>query len=353
MLRIQIHWFVVLVCLFSPIIQLRGQIINIDWEKALGAFSYEEAYDIILTQDDNILIVGKAFPYEGDFSECGEYGGFIALKMDTLGNIIWSRCYGGSEFSVAHAVINTSEGGFILVGETYSNDGNVTGAHGDADCWVVKLDAGGNLEWEQAFGGSDYDSGNEIIELTDGGYTVVCRSTSFDVDVIGHQGVGSNYDAWVFTLSPTGELLWSKCFGGSEDDAGYGIVQDSDGNLIITGNSFSSDGDVPENKGSTDVWVFKVDLSGEMIWSFTYGGSDSDTGYCISTAGENYYIAGSTASSDYDISGFHGGNGDCIVMKLDTEGNISYLKCYGGTKGEEFYRINIKDMRYYLQYLIS
>jgi len=163
-----------------------GQVVNIDWEKALGAVSYEEAYDILLTPDSNLLVVGKAFPYEGDFSECGEYGGFIAIKMDTLGNIIWSRCYGGSEFSAAHAVINTSDGGFILVGETYSNDGNVTGAHGIADCWVVKLDANGNLLWEQAFGGTNYDSGEEIVQLPTGDYAIIAQSQSNNGDVIGH-----------------------------------------------------------------------------------------------------------------------------------------------------------------------
>lgn len=325
------------------VLSVIGQTISIEWQKSYGGWAVEESYDMLFTPDSNILIVGVGYPVEGDFFECGEFGGFVALKIDTLANVIWSRCYGGSEYSKALSVKNTSDGGYVLTGETYSNDGDVTGAHGNADCWVVKLDAEGNLEWEHAFGGSNFDSGNEIIELIDGGYAVVCRSTSFEGDITGHHGVDNNEDAWVFTLSPTGELLWSKCFGGSEDDAGHGIVQDSDGNLVVTGYSNSSNGDVPENKGNSDVWVFKVNMSGEMIWSYTYGGSDDESGHEIEFANSAFYIAGYTASSDYDIVGYNGGNGDCVVIKLDPDGNITYLKCYGGSNGEEFYGIYIHN----------
>ncbi len=319
------------------------QLVQIDWEQAHGSISYEEAYDIILAPDSNLLVVGKAFPYAGDFSECGEYGGFVAIKMDTLGNIIWSRCYGGSEFSAAHSVINTSDGGYILVGETYSNDGDVTGTHGIADCWVVKLDADGNLLWEQAFGGSEYDGGADIVELSDGGYAVVVRSASTDGDVIGHHGIDYNYDAWVFTLSPAGELFWSKCFGGNDDEYGFGMVLDSDGNLVIAGRSHSLSGDVTENKGSSDVWVFKINTDGELIWSETFGGTGEDVGNQVEAIGTSYYIIGRVYSNDFDVTGNHGTT-DGWLLKLDTNGNMLMQKCFGGTGGEEFFGINNSSM---------
>jgi len=331
------RFVVIFYCLIS--FQNYGQVVNIDWAVPFAGSGYELSYDVVISPDTNLVIVGYASPLPGIFSECGDQGGFVAIKLDTLGNIIWSRCYGGSEGTVAKSVINTSDGGFILVGETYSDDGDITGAHGNADCWVVKLDATGNLEWEHAFGGSDFDSGEDIIELSDGGYAVVVRSASTDGDVIGHHGVEYNHDAWVFTISLSGELIWSKCFGGSDNEYGFGIIQDADNNLIIAGGSYSLSGDVTENKGNSDVWVFKINTDGELIWSETYGGSDIDQGNKIVEANNCYYIVGETSSSDFDVFGNHGSQ-DGWLLKLDASGNFLMQKCFGGTSAEEFFAVD-------------
>lgn len=342
MLLIKVNRMIALVYLILQIHQVRSQVINIDWEHALAGSGAEQAYDIVITPDSNILIVGYASPLAGVFTDCGENGGFVAVKLDTLGNIIWNRCYGGSEGAQANAVINTGDGGYLIAGYTFSSDGDVTGAHGNADCWVVKLDAVGNLEWEQAYGGTDEDVANDIIELNDIGYAVVSLTSSIDGDIIGHHGADTNYDAWIKVISTTGDIIWSKCFGGSGDDAGYGIVQDSDGNLVITGYSFSSDGDVPENKGITDVWVFKVDLSGELIWSHTYGGSQEDEGNKIKTIEDSYYVVGETYSDDLDVIGNDGGR-DAWLLKLDVDGNLILQKSLGGSHAEEFNTIEFVD----------
>ena len=332
------HWLFLTVFCMSTFTTL-CQVVNIDWAIPFAASGYEQSYDIIITADTNLLIVGYASPLPGVFSDCGENGGFIAVKLDTMGNIIWSRCYGGSEGAVANAVINTNDGGFILVGETYSSDGDVTGAHGNADCWVVKLGAEGNLEWEHAFGGSDFDSGEDIIELSDGGYAVVVRTSSTDGDVIGHHGVGYNYDAWVFTLNAEGEIYWSKCFGGSDNEYGFGIIQDADNNLVIAGGSYSLSGDVPENKGSSDVWVFKVNTDGVLIWSETYGGSETDNANKIANTNNGYFVVGETYSNDFDVIGNHGSQ-DSWLLKLDTNGSILMQKCFGGTSADEIFAID-------------
>jgi len=322
-------------------ISTNAQEVSIDWENNYGGWEYEEAHSLLITPDSNLLFAGSGFPIEGDFSTCGEYGGFIVVKTDTLGSMLWSKCYGGSNGAVVKSMINTSDGGIILVGGTYSNDGDVTGAHGNNDCWVVKLDVNGDLEWEQAYGGSDFDSGEDILELSTGGYIIVARSGSTDGDVFGHHGLDYNHDAWVFNISSTGGLIWSKCYGGDNEDRAYGIVQDNEGNLVISGNTASTDGDVEEVNGANDFWIFKITIEGNLIWSNTFGGSDSDSGNTIATLNNAYYVIGETYSDDLDVSGFHGGVRDSWLIKLDFDGNLLMQKCFGGSMADELMKVNV------------
>jgi len=135
-------------------------------------------------------------------------------------------------------------------------------------------------------------------------------------------------------------LIWSKCFGGNDDEYGFGIVQDSEGNLVIAGYSNSADGDVPENKGSTDVWVFKINTEGDLIWSETYGGSQADIANEVSFANNCYFISSWTTSNDYDVSGNHG-YGDGWLIKIDINGSLLMQKCFGGSYGEEFFSVGV------------
>ena len=135
----------------------QAQAIEVEWEKSFGGISYEDAYDIIQTPDSNILIVGEGGPWAAEFSDCGEYGGFIIVKINEDGELLWSKCYGGNEYSLAHAIINSSEGGYVVAGETYASDGDITGAHGNSDFWVIKISDTGELEWQLAVGGTSHD----------------------------------------------------------------------------------------------------------------------------------------------------------------------------------------------------
>lgn len=319
-----------------------AQAIEVEWEKSFGGIIYEEAYDIIETPDSNFIVVGRGGPLAADFFDCGEYTGFVVVKINADGEILWSKCYGGNEYSLAHAVINSSEGGYAIAGESYAIDGDITGAHGNMDFWVIKIDDIGELEWQLAIGGSSDDSGNDILQTNEGDYLVVGNSYSINGDINNHHGTESTSDFLLAKISTGGELLWVKSYGGPDDDNGKSIAKDSLDNVYLTGYSFSSSGDVPENKGSTDLWVLKVNTDGEIIWSKTFGGSETDIGYSVSVLENLIFLVGTSFSNNFDVSGNHGFQ-DGWVLKINQDGDLLTQKCFGGSNFEIFddiYAIN-------------
>jgi hypothetical protein len=334
--------FLYLILFFVNSIVSIAQSVEVEWERSFGGISYEESYDIIQTPDSNILVVGTGGPFTEEFSDCGENYGYVILKIDLEGNILWSKCYGGSDVSVPRSVINSSDGGYVIAGESNAIDGDVVGGHGNADYWIVKLNSVGELEWQITIGGSSFDSAEDIIQTSDDDYMIVGRSRSTDGDVTDHHATTSTYDILVAKVSSLGELLWTKSYGGTSDDSGTAITQDTSGNFIIAGYSESSSGDVPENKGNADFWVFKIDSAGEIIWSNTYGGSETDNCNDLVYFEDNIYIVGETYSNNFDVSGNHGSR-DGWLLKISNEGNFIQQKCFGGTNFEEFFDMKVVD----------
>ncbi|MDN5355316.1 MAG: hypothetical protein PWQ43_258 [Rikenellaceae bacterium] len=142
-----------------------------------------------------------------------------------------------------------------MAGGTWSNDGDMSGNHGGYDALVVKLNSSGNIEWQKCLGGTDNDFANSIQQSSDGGFIVAGETKSNDGDVSGNHGV---YDYWVVKLNSSGDIEWQKCLGGTDYDYAYSIHQTSDGGFIVAGNTASNDGDVSGNHGASDAWVVKL-----------------------------------------------------------------------------------------------
>jgi len=169
---------------------------------------------------------------------------FAAFSFgQTPASIQWQKCLGGTSSEYGFKIQQTSDGGYILVGYTDSDDGNVSGNHGLLDIWVVKLDASGILQWQKCLGGSSEEFGLSIEQTTDGGYILVGATASNNGDVSGNNGFA---DIWVVKLNSTGLLLWQKCYGGTTvtQDIGFSIKQTSDGGYILVGYTDSDDGNV-------------------------------------------------------------------------------------------------------------
>jgi len=302
---------------------------NMVWQKCLGGLDYDLTYSIQQTSDGSYIVVGFS---GSNVDITGKYGDTDCwiVKLDANGNIVWQKCLGGSSYDYANSIQQTSDGGYIIAGESESNDGNVTGNHGNTDYWIVKLDANGNIVWQKCFGGSGIDKPSSIQQTSDGGYIVAGESDSNDGNVTGNHG---NTDCWIIKLDENGNIIWQKCLGDLGYEGAYSIRQTSDGSYIIAGNSQPA-GDIPENYRSVDYWIVKLDANGNIVWQKCLGGSSYDYANSIQqTSDGGYIIAGESESNDGNVTGNHG-NTDCWIVKLDANGNIVWEKCLGGSSFE-------------------
>ncbi len=304
---------------------------NSQWLKCLGGSSEDDAYSIQLTADGGYIVAGYSMSNDGDVSGNHGNGDFWVVKLDSLGNIQWQKCLGGSNGDWALSIRQTTDGGYIVAGYTLSNDGDVSGNHGSGDFWAVKLDSLGNIQWRKCLGGTNFDCANSIQQTADRGYIVAGYTYSNDGDVSGNHGNG---DFWVVKLDRLENIQWQRCLGGSNDDWAFDIRQTSDGGYVVAGFTESNDGDVSGNHGDGDCWVAKLDGLGNIQWQKCLGGSDLDYAHSIQqTADGGYIVAGYTWSNNGDVSG-NRGDSDFWVVKLDSLGSIQWQKCLGGSNVE-------------------
>ena len=289
----------------------------IQWKKSLGGSGWEEAWSVQQTFDGGYIMAGRANSNDGDVS--GNHAGsldFWVVKLSDIGSVEWQKSLGGSDEDTATSIKQTSDGGYIVVGEAKSTDGDVVGNNGNVDFWVVKLNNLGEIEWQNALGGNGWDFAGDIHETSDG--YIACGSVGSHNtgDVTGHQGL---FDFWIVKLSKNGVLLWQKALGGSKGDWGRSILQTSDGMYVVTGTTQSSDGDVLINNAIETAWILKLNDAGEILWQKSLGGTVGEGSNCIKqTSDSGYIIAGYAWSNDGDVSGNHGG-GDFWVVKLSPE----------------------------------
>ncbi len=285
----------------------------IEWEKNFGGSQLDGTVDILETSDGGFLAIGGTTSMDGDISTIKGSSDVLMIKLSASGEIIFIRTFGGSNPDNGISGLETTDGGFIFIGTTESNNGDVTNNNGSADYWIVKTNSMGILEWEQTYGGSDVDFVTSIISTEDQGYLVAGTSGSSDGDITNPKG---QWDIWIIKLDENGNLLWEKSFGGSENDAVPSIYPAEDQGYIIAGASNSSDGDVSENFGIGDIWILKIDSNGNVLWQKSFGGSENEFARSIFlTADGGLIIGGDSKSSDGDV-GENNGDYDYWVFKL-------------------------------------
>jgi hypothetical protein len=185
----------------------------------------------------------------------------------------WQKNLGGSRNDEVNSAQKTSDGGFIIAGSSSSIDGDVTGNRSlNYDIWVVKTDASGTIQWQKTYGGTNSDTATSIKTTADGGYIVTGTTFSTNGDVNGYKGNG---DIWVIKINATGGIQWQKTFGGTKTDMAAAIEQNPDGSYILLGSTNSNDGDVTQNSGEFDYWVVKINATGSIIWQKTFNNSNN------------------------------------------------------------------------------
>lgn len=264
--------------------------------------------------------------------------------------INWDNTIGGTDLDEMAAIINTSDGGYILVGDSKSNtSGDKTeNSRGDRDYWVVKLKADRTIDWQKTIGGSGIDICTSVVQTSDGGYFVggYSISNASGDKTENNFGATDSFDYWVIKLSATGAIEWDKTLGGDLVEELHSVAQTSDGGYILGGHSSSnvSGNKTADSKGGTDYWIVKLAANGTIEWQKTVGGSQADRfvkkifqtqdgGYVL--GGQSY--SGSSASGpDGDKTEPNRGNGDYWILKLSSIGNIEWQKTLGGAQSDTF-----------------
>ena len=317
---------------------------SIEWQKSLGGTDKDFSFSIQQTSDGGYIVAGQSISDDIDIS--GNHGqeDYWIVKLNSSGNIQWQKSLGGSNNDYAYSIIQTISGGYIVAGTTKSTDGDISFHHGTIaiqyDYWVVNLDSAGTILWEKTLGGGSNDLAECVIQTTDSGFVIAGRSSSNDGEVTGHHGTTQYSDLWIVKLNNSGNLQWQKSLGGSLNDGAYSIQQTLDGGFIAGGTSTSSDGDVTLHYGSfvdNDIWIVKIDSVGNLIWEKTLGGTGTDWLHYIQQTNDGEYIlAGYTGSDDGDLMGLRGRgiDYDFWIVKLSNIGNMQWQKVMGGTKDD-------------------
>jgi hypothetical protein len=308
------------------------------WQKTYGGTSLDFADRIITTSDGGFISVGTVSSNNNDVS--GFHGGesdIWVFKSDLNGNIQWQKCIGGSLGEYSPRVKQTIDGGFIIVFSTESFDGDIINNQGSVDVGLVKLNASGSIEWLKTYGGSGSDMSSGIIQDSDGGFIGLGSTISNDGDVFGNNG---DYDAWIFKVDALGTLLWQNCIGGNSSDGLREIEATTDGGFILIGSTQSNSGIISGYHGSSDLWVVKLSPNGSLQWNKCFGGTSADNGFAIEQMDSGDYIMiGSTQSNDGDVSGNHSFFADFWILKINQLGNLIWQKCIGGSEQDFGYDI--------------
>ena len=271
------------------------------WSNTFGGNQYDICSAVQQTSDGGYILAGKTQSFGA-----GDYD-FWLVKTDANGDSLWSRTFGGMNSDICQSAQQTSDEGYILAGHT--------GSFGecDSDFWLVKTDADGIFLWDRVFGGDDDDGCYSVQQTSDGGYILAGYSRSFGAN---------NCDYWLLKTNANGDSLWSKIFGGNDDDVCHSVQQTTDGGYILAGDTWSF------GAGSRDFWLVKTDENGDSLWSDSFGGSQMEVCSSIrQTTDEGYILAGSTQS-------FGAGYKDCWIVKTNENGDSLWSRTFGGEGSE-------------------
>ncbi len=276
------------------------------WSQTYGGTAEDEALSVVENSDGGYTLAGNTNSYGAGDSDAW------LIKVDASGVMQWSQTYGGIKADVARCMIKTDDGGYAIAGYTRS-----FGA-GNTDFWLVKTDASGTEQWSQTYGGITADEYAWcVIQTSDGGYALTGTTESV---------YSGQSDAWLVKTDAFGVEQWNQTYGGTDYASASCVVQNSDGSYVIAGCKYLSD-------AGLDALLVKVDASGTEQWSQTYGGTREDEAYSVvKTSDGGYALAGYTES-------FGAGNTDFWLVKTDASGTEQWSQTYGGTRRDEAYSV--------------
>ena len=279
------------------------------WVQNYGGLNWDSARAVIETSDGGYALAGTCNYKYGVTTD------FWLVKTNAAGNMEWNKTYGGTEDEAAYSLIATSDGGYAIAGTTKS-----FGA-GNYDCWLIKTDAAGNVEWSQTYGGGADEAAYSLIATSDGGYALAGFTRSF--------GAGG-MDGWLIKTDAAGNMEWNMTCGGAEDDVAYSLVNASDGGYALAGVFNCSENwwitSYIDFDWGGDFWLVKTDAAGNMAWNMTYGGAGHDGAHSLVATSDGGYALAGVWNGTYDWEEPHAGA--FWLVKTDAAGNMEWNRTY-------------------------
>ncbi|MEO5569604.1 MAG: T9SS type A sorting domain-containing protein [Bacteroidia bacterium] len=278
---------------------------QITFQKTYGGTGYDRGFSVQQTTDGGYIIAGS-------IDSSGFDTDVYLVRTDANGDLIWTKTFGGTDTDIGNSVQQTTDGGFIIGGTTYS-----FGA-GYADFYLIKTNVNGSLIWSRTFGGGDDEYGNFVQQTSDGGFIMTGLTQSFGVN---------NFSTYLIKTDVNGDSLWTRTFSGTGVQAGFCVRQTTDGGYIVTGES--------QNPVLIyyDVYLAKTDGNGDLLWTKIFGGNTNDAGYSVQqTTDGGYIIAGYT-------SNFGAGIYNVYLIRTDANGDSLWTKTFGGAVDDQAYSV--------------
>jgi len=316
------------------------------WVKVYGGSRRDEGIKVLQLNNGNYAVLGNTNSYDGDATGLKGQTDIWLLCLDGQGNLLWQKTYGSSTSDEALSFAQTSDGGVIILGLTNGSDYDVPFHYGgffDFDWLVIKTDSIGNLQWSKNIGGSGSEDGHGSIFQADGGYFMTGSSSSYDHDcddsswhIVPH----SDVDYYLLKLDTVGNVLWSKSYGGSENDGVSDAIWDErDSTIVISGFTRSIDLMVQNNNNSfyRSIWVIKVGSNGNYLSGCRMGDTILNNDACnVLPFGTNDYIFVSKCYTGFPLWPGRFGLSDTRIYLLDSSCSPYYEKIFGGTEQETY-----------------
>lgn len=276
---------------------------EVQWSKTYGGRGSEEGYSVVQANDRGFTFTGYTNSVENNTLDV------YVVHTNANGEIIWSKNFGGNGIDRAYSIRQTRDAGYIISGETYSFE------CGGVNAYILKLNEKGDTLWTNHFGGYGIEEGRSVFETSDGGYVVTGATNSFD---------GGDYDIYMIKIDKIGKLLWTQTYGGTGNEQGMSVVETEDSSFAIAGYTESY------GTGRQDAYLVVADKNGNLKWTKTYGGIYDDAGASIQeTAGGGFIIAGHSNSFDNNMGM------EVFLVRTDENGEEIWSKTFG-QKSDEF-----------------
>ena len=272
------------------------------WTRTIGGAAADEASCVRQTSDGGYVAVGQTQSFGAGSADVW------LVRLNALGETLWTRTYGGSSADVGYSVVQTTDAGFVVAGYSYTSAQNVN------DALLIKTDRSGNVQWSKTYGDTMYEWASSVRQTPDGGYVFT-----------GYKGsrVTSTRQVYVVKTNAAGDTQWTRAYGGAAEDRGYCVELTGDGGYVVAGMTRSY------GAGSSDFYLLRLNSAGDTLWTRTFGASGDDEGYSVTRTSDNgFLVAGTTTppdSSDMDV----------YLVKVNASGATEWTRTYDHSPGDD------------------